>query len=224
MTLSDLSVRLLIAFVFGGIIGLERQIHGRAAGLRTHILVCLGAAIAVISGIQAEQLFPNLNIDTGRIVAGIITGVGFLGAGTIVRYREGVGGLTTAACIWFVAMIGILCGFSFFTLGGIATILALIVLLLLDLLEDKLPSASYWKLTVKSVGRSLVPFENQCESILKRRQISVKSSTFRIAENGIELSLVLRITKRRTDYNVAEEIMGIDGVTSVKWAHRTGDW
>ncbi len=85
MHLTDLTTRLLVAFVLGGIVGLERQIHGRAAGLRTHILVCLGAAIAVIAGIKAEHMFSDLNIDTGRIVAGIITGVGFLGAGTIVR-------------------------------------------------------------------------------------------------------------------------------------------
>ncbi len=224
MTFYDSVIRLLAAFLLGGVVGVERQIHGRPAGLRTHILVSLGAAVAVIAGVQAEASFPDLSIDTGRIIAGIITGIGFLGAGTIVRHREGVGGLTTAACIWFVAMIGILCGFSFYALAGIASAAALLVLLVLDALEERMPAASYWMLTVKSQERPLEPFQRECRHILQGKGFFVKSTTFLIANDEIELNLVLRARKRKTDFEAAEIIMKVDGVTSVKWAHRSGEW
>lgn len=224
MSVPDFAFRLLAAFVLGGIIGMERQIHGRPAGLRTHILVCLGAAVAIIAGIQAEHAFPDLSIDTGRIIAGIITGIGFLGAGTIVRYREGVGGLTTAACIWFVAMIGILCGFAFYYQAAIASVAALLVLLVLDNLEDRMPSASHWMLTVKSCDRSFNTLRTQCEKILKTRGIHVKSSTFSISDNKTELNFVLRTRKRRTDYDVVEQIKSIEGVENVRWSHRAAEW
>ncbi len=224
MTVSDSALRLLAAFVLGGIVGLERQIHGRPAGLRTHILVCLGAAVAVIAGVQAEGSFPGITIDTGRIIAGVITGIGFLGAGTIIRHREGIGGLTTAACIWFVAMIGILCGFAFYILAAMASVAALLVLLVLDALEDRLPTASYWMLTAKTGDRPLEPFKMECEEILEKRGIRVKSATFKISDSGIELSLVLRARNRKTDFEAAETIRKIGGVTSVKWAHRSGEW
>ena len=224
MTVADSALRLLAAFLAGGTVGLERQIHGRPAGLRTHILVSLGAAIAVIAGVHAEQVLPGISIDTGRIIAGIITGIGFLGAGTIVKYREGVGGLTTAACIWLVAMIGVLCGFAFYSLAGIATAAALLVLLVLDVLEDKLPLASYWKLTVESDPKPLELFQGECSRILKARGLHVKSSTFRVSDSGIELNLVLRSKRRVTDFRAAELLGELPGVTGVKWANRSGEW
>ncbi len=224
MTVLDSALRLLAAFLLGGAVGIERQIHGRPAGLRTHILVSLGAAVAVIAGVQAEASFPDMNIDTGRIIAGIITGIGFLGAGTIVRHREGVGGLTTAACIWFVAMIGILCGFAFYALAGIASAAALLVLLVLDALEGRMPAASYWMLTVKATKRPLEPFQLECREILQKRNFFVKSSTFLISNDKIELNIVLRARRRSTDFEAAEVIKKLDGVSSVKWAHRSGEW
>jgi len=224
MTVMEITARLLSAFLFGGIVGLERQIHGRPAGLRTHILVCMGASVAVTAGIMAQDVFPRLSIDTGRIMAGIITGIGFLGAGTIVHYREGVGGLTTAACIWFVAMIGVLCGFGFYLFAGMASLASLLVLLVLDHLEDKLPAASYWKLAVKSECSSLEEFEKQCRDILIARGISVKSTTFRVSGSSVELSLVLRTKVRKTDHGAVEMISRLEGVTSVQWTHRTEEW
>ncbi len=223
MDFLDSVIRLLAAFFLGGVVGLERQIHGRAAGLRTHILVSLGASIAVIAGIQAESSLPGLNIDTGRIIAGIITGVGFLGAGSIIRHREGVGGLTTAACIWFVAMIGILCGFAFYYLACIASLAALVVLLVLDSLEGKISSASYWMVSVRSTDTQLNNLQSQCETLLKKRGLVIKSTTLKISETGIELNLSLRSKKRGTDFEAVELIKNIKGVTSVRWAHRSGE-
>lgn len=224
MNLYNSIISLLFAFLLGGIIGFERQIHGRAAGLRTHILVCLGSTVAVLAGVQAEQFYSYFSVDTGRIISGLITGVGFLGAGTIVRYREGVGGLTTAACIWFVATIGILCGLSFFNLATVATFLGLVVLILLDALEDKIPSSTYWMLSISSSDIGIHDFEKRCREILVKQKICIKSSTFSCTHSSSEIRFILKIKKRKTDYQLAEELLKLDTVTAVKWSHRAGSW
>lgn len=217
-------ISLLMAFLLGGIIGFERQILGRAAGLRTHILVSLGSAVAVLAGVQAEQFSSFISVDTGRIISGLITGVGFLGAGTIIRYREGVGGLTTAACIWFVATIGILCGLSFFKLAAVATFLGLVVLILLDVLEDKMPSSTYWMLSISSSNSGISDFEKKCRSILQKRKIHIKSATFNCTQISSEIRFVLKLKRRKTDFLLAEELLKLDTVTDVKWSHRAGSW
>ncbi len=221
MTITDILFRLAAAFIAGGAVGLERQIHGRPAGLRTHILVCTGACIAVASGMMAADLFPDLQMDAGRIAAGVITGVGFLGAGTIVHYREGVGGLTTAACIWFVAMTGMLAGFGFYLFTGLATAMAIIVLLLLEVFEDRLPSASYWRLRIRFSGSSFSKVEEECRKIMQGYGIVVKSSTISIAGDSSELIFSLKTRYRKKHNGLIEKINGMDGVTSIKWAHRT---
>jgi putative Mg2+ transporter-C (MgtC) family protein len=112
----NILIRLFLALFLGGLIGLERGFHGRPAGLRTHILVCLGATILMVTPqIVATNFGQSMvsswaQIDPGRIVAGIVTGIGFLGAGAIIRIGDIIRGLTTAACIWFTAALGIVIG------------------------------------------------------------------------------------------------------------------
>ncbi|MFC1739607.1 MgtC/SapB family protein [Planctomycetota bacterium] len=110
--------------IFGAAIGFEREISGKAAGLRTNILICLGAAVFTLVSKQMDSPDGSLT----RIAAQIVTGVGFLGAGAIIQDRAGVHGLTTAATIWLVASIGMACGAGFYLLALIATILAIAVL------------------------------------------------------------------------------------------------
>jgi putative Mg2+ transporter-C (MgtC) family protein len=121
---SDL-VGIILAVVLGAAIGLERQVSGKAAGLRTNILICLGAAVFTI--ISKQMAGPNTSAT--RIAAQIVTGVGFLGAGAIIRDRGGVLGLTTAATIWLVASIGMACGAGFYSLALISTLIAILVLI-----------------------------------------------------------------------------------------------
>lgn len=117
---------LLVAVLLGGAIGLEREITGKPAGLRTNIIICLGAAAFTII---AERLGELGAADAGgRIAAGIVTGVGFLGAGALIQDRSGIHGLTTAASIWLVASIGVACGIGYYLLASLVTLLALIVL------------------------------------------------------------------------------------------------
>jgi putative Mg2+ transporter-C (MgtC) family protein len=118
-------VPVLLAVGCGAVIGLERQLKHKAAGLRTNILICLGAAVFTI--ISREMASGSQDSIT-RIAAQIVTGVGFLGAGAVIQDRGGVHGLTTAATIWLVASIGMACGARFYGLAIFSTILALVVL------------------------------------------------------------------------------------------------
>ncbi len=118
-------LRILLAVVLGAAIGLERQLHGKVAGVRTNVLICLGAAVVTII---SEQMGIKYNDSAGRIAAQIVSGVGFLGAGVIIRDRGGVHGLTTAATIWLVAAVGMAVGAGYYGLAIAATVLAVAVL------------------------------------------------------------------------------------------------
>ena len=115
-------LRLIVAAVAGGLIGLEREALHKPAGIRTHMLVSLGAALFVLATLS---IIPD---EVGRIIAGIATGIGFLGAGTIFRSKDSVKGLTTAASIWTVAAIGLTVGSGQYVLAIAATILVVIIL------------------------------------------------------------------------------------------------
>ena len=124
--------------LFGGLIGLEREFHGRPAGFRTHILVCLGAVLLTTSTKQVlgAQSAETYTMVVGRVIAGVITGIGFLGAGVIVRMGDTVRGLTTAASIWFTAALGVVIGEGLIVLAFSGTVLILLVLTLFNRLDS----------------------------------------------------------------------------------------
>jgi putative Mg2+ transporter-C (MgtC) family protein len=126
---------LLVASLLGGLIGLERDIHGREAGLRTHLLVSLGAAVFMILSEQVARMSTGTFSDPGRIAAQIVTGIGFLGAGAIIKAGVNVRGLTTAACLWTVAAVGMAAGAGSYVLAAVTTVIALICLILLKRFE-----------------------------------------------------------------------------------------
>jgi len=117
---------IILATVLGAAIGLEREVSGKAAGLRTNVLICLGAAVFTII---SKQIVIGADDSVARIAAQVVTGVGFLGAGAIIQDRGGVHGLTTAATIWLVASIGMACGAGFYRLAVIAALIAILVLI-----------------------------------------------------------------------------------------------
>jgi putative Mg2+ transporter-C (MgtC) family protein len=125
----ELVARLVLGFILSGIVGLEREVSLKPAGLRTHVLVGLGSTLITILSLQA---FPGS--DPSRVAAAIVVGIGFLGAGTIIKTREKVIGLTTAATLWIVASIGVAIGAGFYLLAIVTTILAFLVLKL-DIFE-----------------------------------------------------------------------------------------
>lgn len=146
-----LLIRILVAGVLGGIIGLERDIHGRSAGLRTHLLVCIGASLFMIMSEQIAFHAKNNGIissDPARIAAQIVTGIGFLGAGTIIREGFTIRGLTTAACLWVVAAIGMAVGAGNFNLAISTTIISILSLIVLQKLEKIIKKDAYRILTI----------------------------------------------------------------------------
>lgn len=132
-------IRIILAFVLGGVIGLEREKKGVGAGLRTHILVTVGSALVMLTSLYIYGIYQKntCSIDPGRIAAGVITGIGFLGAGTIIRSREGIHGLTTAASIWISAAIGLAVGCGYFSAAIIVTVVSYLSLSILKRLEKE---------------------------------------------------------------------------------------
>ncbi|PIQ90387.1 MAG: hypothetical protein COY80_04790 [Candidatus Pacebacteria bacterium CG_4_10_14_0_8_um_filter_42_14] len=135
----EMIVRLLLTLFLSGLIGLERQVHRRDAGLRTHILVALGSCLIMLTSLYVFDIYKDrVSLDPARIAAGVITGIGFLGAGTIIREPERVRGLTTAASLWVVAGIGLAVGIGFNKVAVYTTVLVLIVLHFLRFAEGSL--------------------------------------------------------------------------------------
>jgi len=131
--------RILLSGLLSSLIGFEREIRHRSAGLRTHILVCLGSTLVMLTSLYVFDIYKDkVPLDPARIAAGIITGIGFLGAGTIIRMGEGVRGLTTAASLWVSAAIGLGVGCGFYSASIFTTILVIFVLFFLRRLETKI--------------------------------------------------------------------------------------
>lgn len=137
MTLDNLFA-IILAVVFGAVIGLEREISQKPAGLRTNILICLGAALFTI---VSRFLGAGESESATRIAAQVVTGVGFIGAGAIIREPRGVHGLTTAATIWLVASVGVACGAGLYLLAALITAVVVLVLLGLAPLEIAIRNA-----------------------------------------------------------------------------------
>jgi putative Mg2+ transporter-C (MgtC) family protein len=128
MTL-DFIVRIFVAAILGGLIGLEREYRAKEAGFRTHFLVAFGSALFMILsayGFEGALVSPEHRLDVSRIAAQVVTGIGFIGAGTIIFQKNAVRGLTTAAGVWVVAAIGLTCGAGMYILATAATVLVLV--------------------------------------------------------------------------------------------------
>ena len=134
----ELTLRVLVALVIGGLIGLEREFGQHSAGFRTHILVCLGSALIMLLSIYGFSAYvgePNVRTDPARLAAQVISGIGFLGAGTILRNGNSISGLTTAASLWVVAALGLAVGAGFYYGALLTTFLVLVCLFVLNKLE-----------------------------------------------------------------------------------------
>ena len=180
MNYKEIILRLFFAVLIGGLIGYEREYKQRPAGFRTHILVCVGATI--VSMIQIligdmsidiiktnEALKEVFKVDYGRLGAQVITGIGFLGAGTIIHLKGSVKGLTTAATIWSVACIGLAVGFGFYFLSLSSAIIIFMTLIIFKKLESKF-------IYRKKVLKLLVEFSNNCDGTKELSKYFFKQS------------------------------------------------
>lgn len=197
---NDLSValRLVLALILGGLIGMERGRHGRAAGMRTHILVCVGSCMTALVGLY---IFQHINVDENitRIAAQVISGIGFLGAGTImIRNQSIITGLTTAAGVWCTATIGIALGYGFYLGAVVATVIALITATLLSRLETGKKNILRYYLELedaKKVTDTLEAIKDKYPS-MKHPEISAPKSQL---PNAVGLSITLVLDKDEQD-------------------------
>ena len=138
ITETQMIIRLMLAAFLGGAVGIEREISSKAAGFRTHILVCIGSCLIMLTSMHVFDIYRGVvNADPGRIAAQVVSGIGFLGAGTIIRSRASVFGLTTAASLWSVAGIGLAVGSGLFIVSIFTTMLIIGILLVLNRVQNK---------------------------------------------------------------------------------------
>lgn len=145
----EIIIRLVLAMVFGGLIGLEREIGNRPAGFRTHTLVCMGSVLVMMTSEFLIETYASNAPDPARLGAQVISGIGFLGAGTILKDGSRVRGLTTAASLWVVACIGLAIGVGFYLGALAATLLSYITLVLLKKFEGYVPGLRDYELSLE---------------------------------------------------------------------------
>ncbi|MCX5734120.1 MAG: MgtC/SapB family protein [candidate division NC10 bacterium] len=222
----DAIIRLLLAILLGGAIGLERESRGRPAGLRTHILVCLGATIIMITSTHMGELTQLLSptsriqVDPGRIAAGIVTGIGFLGAGAIIRIGDLVRGLTTAGCIWFVAALGITIGQGLYALAIVSTVLALAVLLALTQVERRIQPVVYRSIAVFAGFAQAEAIERRCQALLADSAIRVQDvhNRLSVAEDRAEITFKISARHHMQSGSILRAIAAIEGVSEARWS------
>ena len=171
----EMALRLGLSFVAGGLIGFERSSRRQVAGLRTHILICVGATLLMLLSIWIPQEFmQGRGGDPGRIAAQVVSGIGFLGAGAILRLGNNVKGLTTAASLWLVSAVGLAIGAGLYLAAGIALLISLFTLVALDHLEKRLFPVERTKVLDISFRES-VPDTKKAIEVLERFGVRVQS-------------------------------------------------
>ncbi|MCF8721141.1 MgtC/SapB family protein [Nitrospina gracilis] len=215
----EVLLRLLLAIVLGGVVGLEREIHGRPAGFRTHIVVCLGATVMILgTEYYSQSMESGTILDVNRMSAGIITGIGFLGGGAILRESDMVRGLTTAGCVWFVAGLGIVIGKGIYPLALWATLFVFIMLFFFRFVGDWIPIDQYKAVVVQT---SLTQYENvrrKCAEVFLHHGFSVEDIHFKLNKSRNEAEIDYRLSfKKGTDREAALiGISQIEGVLEVR--------
>jgi len=180
----DIVLRLCLAFIAGGIIGFERSSRRQVAGLRTHILICVGAASLMLLSIWLPERFFDLkNGDPGRIAAQVVSGMGFLGAGAIIRLGSDIKGLTTAASLWLIAAIGLLIGAGMYVAALATEAIALITLVLLNPLEKKIFPDLRHKLLEVQYNHSGEPDTEHVLEIFKDFNVRNQSLSVQLGHN-----------------------------------------
>jgi putative Mg2+ transporter-C (MgtC) family protein len=216
-------VKLLLAALAGGIIGFEREMHGRPAGLRTHLLVTVGSCLMMIVsegfylkyGALGEA--SSVRLDPARTAAQIIAGIGFLGAGVILKEGINIRGLTTAASLWVAAGLGMAFGMGLFMPGAMTTLLALFSLFFLKKLEPAVKKDRYLTLTVVAGSdRDLYP---ELERIFTEHQLGISdlASSLDLEKKEISYDFILTRHRRRIGRELTGLISRLEGVRRIRF-------
>jgi putative Mg2+ transporter-C (MgtC) family protein len=213
--------KLVIAAFLGGVIGLERERYGRMAGFRTHILVCLGSCLIMLTSVHIFYMVDSqIAADPGRIAAGVVTGIGFLGAGTIMRFRASVIGLTTAASLWAVAGIGLAVGSGFFSAAYASAVIVLITLVVFGRLEKKYFRREIYKVLniITEAGASHLEDIRKAIAVFNIETIDYEFKRLN-RENELSVKVTLKLVKEQDIDNVIHEVMKTRGVKSASWEY-----
>jgi putative Mg2+ transporter-C (MgtC) family protein len=221
-------IRILGAVLIGAAIGLERTYHGRPAGFRTHALVCVASSllmlVTVYQGEWMTQVTPEaIRTDPTRMAQGIMTGIGFLGAGVIFKEGLTVRGLTTAASIWVTAAIGILVGIGFWMPALIGSVVTLVVLSVFRTIEDRLPSELYAHHHLR-FKREAVMGEKDLRELVGRHGFSIAHLSTRLIEGGryLEYRMVIRSRDKSGTHTLTQHLLTLPEVIEFRISP-TGD-
>jgi putative Mg2+ transporter-C (MgtC) family protein len=220
--------RIAVALLIGGIIGFERSFHGRPAGFRTHSLVCIASALLMLVTVYQSEwmtIVPQdaIRTDPTRMAQGIMTGIGFLGAGVIFKEGLTVRGLTTAASIWVTAAIGILVGIGFYLPAVAGTVATILVLSVFRAVEQRLPSEYYAHHTLKFVREHVIP-EEELRTLIGNHGFTIANLSHRLADDGaiFEYRMVIRSRDRKNAERLAQHLRTLPEVKEFRIAP-TGD-
>jgi putative Mg2+ transporter-C (MgtC) family protein len=217
---SEIIIRLFLGAVIGGIIGFEREVHGRAAGFRTQLIVCVAAVLIMIVSENYYHYLHNLDdslrIDPARISAGALIGIGFLGAGVIIKSGFAVRGLTTAASIWIVSAIGLAIGGGLYLEAIVTALITILALMVLRGLEKKINTLRFKNIIISSSASENV--EEQALAMFAENGFHVHSVDYEKKRDSGELTWHFTVSVR--DKNAIREIFlnlsSMDAVSSVK--------
>ena len=217
-------VPLLYALILGGAIGIEREWSGRPAGLRTHVLVCVSSTMLIMISQQlgsgsVSESSTRLVFDPNRMAAGIVTGIGFLGAATVLRAGDVLRGLTTAACIWYVAGLGIILGNENYALGIVGTVTVLLVLTVLNPLTSLLHPVIYRRLVIVHGRDEALEVSAEISALLKKERCKVLdlSSSHDAVGHQHELVFYVMLKDGMRSPQVTQLAAAIEGIASARW-------
>ena len=218
LTEYEMIIRLCLGFAAGAMIGLERSSRHQVAGLRTHILIATGSTMLMLLSIYLPQHYnPMRTSDPGRIAAQVVSGIGFLGAGAIIRLGNNIKGLTTAASLWFVAALGLTIGAGMYKIAGIGVLLGLITLIILNKIELRLFPTERNKL-LEIFYKDNASSTKEALDIIKGSGIRVQSIDVNHGSknNGTKLRLLVSIPSTVDIASVARSIKASGDVGKVE--------
>jgi len=225
MTIPEMILRIALAMVIGGIVGWEREKNNRPAGLRTHMLVAVGAAVVMLMGEMSLEKYADITtMDPTRLGAQVISGIGFLGAGTILRDGISVRGLTTAASLWAVACLGLAAGGGFYEAAGIGLVAIILTLTIFEYLEKRFTKVKFkgirLEIQCEEISFTLVKVKqiaSRYDLIMKDVNISDKETKEDKAVYQMELKFGFAKSRRKTNCDgFVSEISALKGVLGVE--------
>jgi putative Mg2+ transporter-C (MgtC) family protein len=209
----------VLSAILSGIVGFEREFHGRAAGFRTHILLCVGSTLIMLTSIHIFDVYSGrVPIDPARLAAGVVTGIGFMGAGTIMRYKASVRGLTTATSLWVVAGIGLAVGSGLYFGAITTTLIAVIALMFFSRLEHVMIRKNWYKTIIIETEDGLEQLKRIRET-LSEYGSEIHDLEADRSKDGLHIILRfnLKLTTSQHDTQLIEDVAHLKGIKSVKW-------